>query len=66
MPLEKKYMPFSGPSAIFGKIHSSGTYTNDAMLRFEFWKTRLVTVPRFGFFVQDSRLRVKDESRNIF
>ena len=34
---------------------------NDATLRsgFFFRKTRSVTVPRFGFFFQDSRIRVK-------
>ena len=43
-------------------IHSTETYTNDAMLRCGFFrKTRSVMVPRFGFF-RDSRISVKDWS----
>ena len=50
------------PSALSDKkFQSTGTYTNGATLRsgFFFRETRSVTVPRFGFFFQDSRIRVK-------
>ena len=41
-------------------IQSTERYTNDAAMRSEFFlETRLVTVPRFGFF-QNSRIRIKD------
>ena len=44
------------------KIQSTGTYTNplNAALWIFFRKTRSVMVPRFGFFFQNSRIRVND------
>ena len=44
------------------KIPKHRNYTNDATLRSGFFReTRSVTVPRFGFFFQDSRIRVKSD-----
>ena len=57
-------MPFFGTVAervFWKKIQTTETYTNllnDALWIF-FRKTRSVMVPRFGFFFQDSRIRVK-------
>ena len=47
------------------RIQSTETSANDASLRsgFFFRKTRSVTVPRFGFFFQDSRIRVKSSKK---
>ena len=60
---EQKYMEFLGPSpsGISVKNYNKETYTNDSILRsgFLFHKTRSVTVPRFGFIFQDSRIWVK-------
>ena len=56
-------MPFFGTitERVFRKkIQSTETYTKlfNAALWIFFRKTRSVMVPRFGFFFQDSRIRV--------
>ena len=61
--LNKNICHFLGPwpSVIFGKkIHSTETYTNllNAALRI-FFPQKTLMIPRFGFFFQDSRIRVK-------